>query len=469
MNILFGATIKGHVIDADTHEPVPGTTVNIDNINKYSIADGFGNFIISDLAIGTYELKTKGLGYENSVSKPITISKSNDIIEFDFYLQASSTAIDEVLITSNQNKATEQSARNTEQVAPNIMNVISAKTIELSPDLNVANVVQRLSGITLDKSTTGIGQYAILRGMDKRYSYTLVNGIKIPSTNDVHRYVPLDIFPSDLVDRIEVTKALTPDMEGDAIGGVINLIMKNAPDRFMLNANVSVGFNQFWYDKSTYSYGYNSSWGDHTCETFNTSPINLKSPYEIHSPTYVAHLPDFPTANLTPSIVTNPYNIDAGLAIGNRFFKHKLGIVLAGSYKSSYKGTESLFFGTSPDQNVNKGKPLVTDLSNRTYSSKVVNYGLHSKIDIQLNNNHNIKLYAAYMNFVLTRVRQTNDLDFQTNWSPDDSTFNKTYDTQLQYNLQNLLNLTLQGNHKFFNRFTLQWSAVYSLADKPYP
>lgn len=466
---IKGASIKGHIIDENTHEPLPGTTIYIEKEKIYTIADGFGFYKITGLSVGTYELKTKGLGYENSQIQSITISSEKDIIEYDFYLKATSTAIDEVQVVSSQIKSTEQSARRTEQVASNIMNVISAKTIELSPDLNVANVVQRLSGITLDKSTTGIGQYAILRGMDKRYSYTLINGIKIPSTNSDHRYVPLDIFPSDLVDRIEVTKSLTPDMEGDAIAGVINLIMKNAPDRFMFNANFSVGYNQFWYDRSSYSYGYNNGWGDHTCETFNTIPINFKSPYELHYPTYVAHLPDFPTANLTPTIVSDPYNITAGLAIGNRFFKHRLGIVLAGSYQSAYKGTESLFFDTSPDQNVQRGKPLVTDINNRTYSALVVNYGFHNKLDFLFNNDHRLQLYTAYMIFVETRVRQTNNLDFQTNYSADDSTFNKTYETQLQYNLQNLFNMTLQGDHKLLHHLFMQWSAVYSLATNRTP
>lgn len=62
----------------------------------------------------------------------------------------------------------------------NVMNVMSAKAIELSPDLTVANALGRISGITLERSASGEGQYAILRGMDKRYNYTLVNGVKFP-------------------------------------------------------------------------------------------------------------------------------------------------------------------------------------------------------------------------------------------------------------------------------------------------
>ena len=70
---------------------------------------------------------------------------------------------------------------------------MSAKAIELSPDITVANVIQRMSGVTVERNSSGEGQYAILRGMDKRYNYTLVNGVKIPSPDNKNRFVPLSV------------------------------------------------------------------------------------------------------------------------------------------------------------------------------------------------------------------------------------------------------------------------------------
>ena len=101
------------------------------------------------------------------------------------------------------------------------MNVVSAKAIELSPDITVGNVLQRVSGVSTTRSGSGDGQYAIIRGMDKRYSYTSVNGIILPSPDDKNRSVPMDMFPADMIERLEVVKALTPSMDADAIGGVV--------------------------------------------------------------------------------------------------------------------------------------------------------------------------------------------------------------------------------------------------------
>ena len=98
----------------------------------------------------------------------------------------------------------------------------------------------------MERDASGEASYAILRGMDKRYNYTLVNGVKIPSPDDKNRYIPLNIFPSDLMDRLVVAKSLTADMEGDAAGGVVDMVMKDAPSRRMLQANASVGLTDYF-------------------------------------------------------------------------------------------------------------------------------------------------------------------------------------------------------------------------------
>ncbi|MGG2309856.1 TonB-dependent receptor plug domain-containing protein, partial [Salmonella enterica] len=91
-------------------------------------------------------------------------------------------------------------------IADPIINVLSAKTIQLLPDITVANALQRVSGVTIEKGSTGEGRYPIIRGMEKRYINTLINGIKIPSPDNKNRFIPLDLFPSDLLERLEVSK-----------------------------------------------------------------------------------------------------------------------------------------------------------------------------------------------------------------------------------------------------------------------
>ena len=448
LNPAKSAEIRGKVSDANTGELLVGGAIYIKELKIGTTSGLDGTYVLKDVPAGTYTIQGSYISYE-TIEEKITISAADQKITLDFSFKPVSTKLDEIVISGHADKSTDRSARSSEKNASNIINVMSARSIELSPDLTVANVIGRMSGVTLDKSSSGSGQYAILRGMDKRYSYTLVNGVKIPSTNDKHRYVSLDIFPSDLVDRIEVTKSLTPDMEGDAIAGAINLVMKNAPDKLTIQANATVGYSQF-FDDQDYTY-------------FERKGINLKSPYEVHGKDYYAQPSDFPTSNLDLKTKVLPINITSGLTIGNRFLNRKLGWILAGSYQNTYKGTNSLLFSDDmSDDGYNL--PELSKMQRRIYSSNSTNYGIHNKFDYLFNSRHRLELYTAYMEFDQMQVRESDNTDLNVSYDPTNGTETRTHNSRLQYNLQNLLNVTIQGNHDLTGRLSVQWSAVYSIA-----
>ena len=111
---------------------------------------------------------------KNTKSASIAADKKEIVIP----LKSDDVALDEVVVVASNPGRTEAGARGIERQAMNVVNVMSAKAIELSPDITVANVIQRMSGVTIERNSSGEGQYAILRGMDKRYNYTLVNGVR---------------------------------------------------------------------------------------------------------------------------------------------------------------------------------------------------------------------------------------------------------------------------------------------------
>ena len=224
----FAGDIKGHVYDRNTREQLIGATITLKPTLSKTFSALDGGFIFKNLADGTYYLHLSYVGYLE-LDTAIVIHGNNNSIT-SFYLIPKSSSLSGVVVTSVANAGSDEFARRKEQMANSIVNIVSANTIAISPDITVANVMQRISGISIERGSSGDGQYAIIRGMDKRYNTTLVNGVKIPSPDNRNRYVPLDIFPAELLDRIEVVKSLTPEMEADAAGGVINLVMKNAPE-----------------------------------------------------------------------------------------------------------------------------------------------------------------------------------------------------------------------------------------------
>lgn len=445
----YSNTLKGFVTDQKTGEPLVGATVMLENTKFGTSVSLDGSFEIKGIPSGKYNCRVQYVGYKNSI-KSVNIESKQSMLKVDFLLLEESNELNEVTINATADRESDNSARRTEQKSDNVMNVISAKTIQLLPDITVGNILQRVSGVSVVRNSTGDGQYAVIRGMDKRYNYTSINGVKIPSPDNKNRYVPMDIFPADLLERLEVVKALTPNMEGDAIGGAMNMVMKSVPDYLILSATASGGYSQLF---STQPFS-----------GFSTKDVNLKSPSEIYGNQYVAKTTDFSIKNLQYNQVSMPVNSLLSLSVGNRIFNHKLGFLFGGSYQHTYRGSNSLFFSLngqpSPDPVPNS--PLIESVQQRTYSNEQARLGLNLKFDYAFNNRNRLSLYNLFMQLDDWQHRHvlTNQLTLFGDVGNNDRSV---------YRRQNIYNSTLRGDHSLTDKLHLNWSAVYSLASSQTP
>ncbi|GAA4310499.1 TonB-dependent receptor [Mucilaginibacter gynuensis] len=444
--------LKGHVYDQKTGEPLVGATVVLENANRSASTGLDGSFELKDVPKGVFNLKISYVSYR-TVVKEVEITKE-DNPRIKIYMEEAGKDLQEVAIISKRDGSTDREARRLEQQSVQVMNVVSGKAIEVSPDLTVANVISRVSGVSVERNSNGDGQYAILRGMDKRYNYTLVNGVKIPSPDNKYRYVPLDIFPSDLLERLEVYKTLTPNLEGDAVGGVVNMVMKDAPERFTVNANIAGGYNQLFFDRKFMSYDY--------------SDINRKSPYEINGKKYQATQLDFPKGNLDYTNKNPAPNVVGSLSLGQRFLKNKLGVLLAGSYQNTYRGSNSVFY--SSKVNPNTEYAAITSRSDRQFSEQQKRYGLFSKVDYVIDSHNKLSLFNTYVKLDNIQVRDEVSTNFSTDYDPEKGNAQLGYSTRSRLTKQQIYNGTLRGDHKFFDdKLKVQWSAVYSAAENEVP
>ena len=317
------ATIKGHVYDNTTHKIVAGASVTISETHITVVTDSLGSYIFQDIKQGSYNISASAYDYETSKQQQIIISTSDNILINDFYIKPKKNiSLKEIEVKSNRNKETDESARNDEKKAPNVINIISSKTIETLPDLNVADIMQRVSGVSMLKNSSGSNSQMIIRGMPSRYNSTLVDGIAMPSTSTSDKSVSLDMFGSDLVGRIEVVKSLTPDLEGDAIGGTVNIKMKEAPDTSFLKIQLSTGYNQYFFN--------------HDFLTFNSKTVAPLDFNEKYGENYIPKLSDFPRQNLIIKNENALPNLNGGLMYSHRFLKNKLGFMIAASAQNTY-------------------------------------------------------------------------------------------------------------------------------------
>jgi outer membrane receptor protein involved in Fe transport len=425
-NSVHSGVIKGKCIDAGTSEELIGARIFNNELKTGTISGLDGSFIIKNVPSGTYTITCSYIGYQTTLKK-LSISET-EIVYLDISLSPQTTELNQVIITAKKENNTDISARISERTSNQVINVVSAKAIELSPDLTVANVIQRVSGVTIERNASGDGQYAILRGMDKRFSYTMVNGMKIPSPDNKNRFVALDIFPSELLDRLEVTKSLTANLEGDGIGGAINMVMKDAPLNRQLTANISTGYNLLFFDNK-YQY-------------FDISSINPKSPSEKYGIAYPVQMKDYTTKNLHLDYKQASPNFSGGFSFGDRLINDKLGILLAGSYQNNIRGNSSDNYSTSTDSDGNQ------NITHRFFSNEQTRLGLHAKFDINLSDNHKLMWYNAYMNFQNAQVRDAISYNSQT--------------TRFRWNRQAIMNSTLKGLHSFINsKLNIDWALSY--------
>jgi hypothetical protein len=290
--------------------------------------------------------------------------------------------------------------------------------------------------------------------MDKRYNYTLINGIKIPSPDRDNRYVPLDIFPSELLERLEVYKTLTPSMEGDAVGGVVNMVMKDAPDSFSLSANISTGYNQLFSNRNFMGFNHNN--------------IDKHSPYEIHTNPYNATISDFSSGPVSYQYNQPAPDMLAGFTISNRFLKDKLGLLLAANLQNTYRGRNSLFFESAVVDTL-RGVTL-TSMKKRNYSEQEMRYGVFSKIDYRLKNENKIEWNNTFMNLTEFQIRDTKST-FLTigGYDPGNGDAALEYATRSRTSGQHILNSNLKGIFFLKPNLKLDLSAVYSKATNAEP
>jgi len=440
---LFAQEIKGEVIDSRTGEPMQGATVMIKDAGKKQFVQLDGKFLFKNIKPGNYVLVISSTNYKTQELN-ISVEDGKPAI-LSIKLEPNSVELDNVVVLAGSNN--DKTIRSLEKNSNQLVNIMSARNIQLLPDITVANVLQRVSGVTIEKSGSGEARYPIIRGMEKRYINTLVNGIKIPSPDNKNRFIPLDLFPSELLERLEVSKSLTPSMEGDAIGGTINLVMKDAPNGRFFQANLALG--------------YNNSFGKEEYLHFDKGTMNKRSPYEIKGPNYTAVPSDFSVSHLNYSAKSGPVNTTFGFTAGNRFGKDKkFGFILSGSYQNIYRGTTSNFFLPNSQPGL-YNIPLFSNLQLRKYSVQSERKGLNGKLDFQINPRNKISYTFTYVRLDDQQTRVIFDTVALN------SLVNNSQRSSWQY--QSILNNTLQGLHKTGKSSRIDWSLVFSTASNHLP
>ena len=184
-----------------------------------------GRFYINDLAPGTYNLTVTYVGLAPFTAS-VTVN-AGQTANVNAQLQVASRG--ETVVVSGARTSAEAEAINVERSADNLLQVMPSQIITSLPNANLADALGRLPSVTLERDE-GEGKYVHVRSLEPRLTNTTVDGVNVPSEEPGVRQIKFDAIPSGLVDSVQISKTLLANMEGDGIGGSVNLVTKTATD-----------------------------------------------------------------------------------------------------------------------------------------------------------------------------------------------------------------------------------------------
>jgi TonB-dependent receptor len=201
------------------------------------VSDVQGQFFINGLDPGSYTLTITYVGFA-PLTKTVEVA-ANQTANVEAKLAVESVNL-QVLVTAERPSA-EAEAVNVERTADNIVQILPAEVIRSLPNANMADALGRLPSVTLERDE-GEGKYVQVRGTEPRLTNTTIDGMNVPSPESGVRQIKFDAIPADIVEAVEINKTLQANMDGDGIGGSVNLVTKTAGEHPSLSVSEMGGY-----------------------------------------------------------------------------------------------------------------------------------------------------------------------------------------------------------------------------------
>jgi outer membrane receptor protein involved in Fe transport len=229
--------ITGRVVDAKTGTGLTDVGVQVVGTTIGTMSGVDGRFTINGVAAGTATLQARRIGYAPKTVTGIAVPAGGAVAQ-DIALGTATVQLQAVAVTAAAERGTVSAALDQQRTATGIVNAITVEQISKSPDSDAAAAVGRVSGVTVQDN-----KYVFVRGLGERYTTASLNGARIPSSEPERKVVPLDLFPSGLIQTVTTAKTFTPDLQGDFSGAQVDITTREFPAERRVAYSVTSGMN----------------------------------------------------------------------------------------------------------------------------------------------------------------------------------------------------------------------------------
>ncbi|WP_076414242.1 TonB-dependent receptor [Shewanella sp. UCD-KL12] len=398
----WAGRIEGAIKDANTQLPLQGALISIEELNLRLESNRDGRFFFPKVHAGEYTLVANYLGGQ-TYRERITVTETG-IVNTQIQLQGK--GIEHIQVVGQRGALSK--SLNRQRAADNLVSVLSADALGNFPDTNISEALQRVPGISVERDQ-GEGRFVRIRGMAPDYNAVSMNGTRLPSPESDRRAVALDVVPADLLQSVEVSKTLTPDMDADSLGGAIEVKSLSAFDRDDTYMNVSAEGS---YDEMTES----------------TNPKLAASYSDIFDDTF--------------------------------------GVAVAASWYQRDFGSDNVETGGKWDFD---DPALLEEVEQRDYQINRERLGLGVNLDFRPNDNNDLYLRTLYSSFVDKESRNANEIKWdEPTLAESPGAVEATRSLKSREEKQDIASVVFGGESRF-DKWSLDYQASWSQAsaDKP--
>ncbi len=463
--------ISGKIVDGDFNQPLPFANVIIKDTDQGVVADFDGHFSV-ELNPGTYSILASFIGYQTKEVLGIEVSEGNYAV-LDIVLSSAASGLEEVIISVEASTNSEASVLEIQKKSASLMDGLSAQAFKKVGASTIASAVKRVPGVSVQG-----GKYVYVRGLGDRYSKSILNGVDIPGLDPDKNTVQMDLFPTNMLSNIQITKSARADLPADFTGGVIDIITKDIPISKEISVSASLEYNpQMHFNNQFLSYqGSAIDWlgfddgkranplEEQIAEDSNPrlgvelDPTISNGPGSINRISTLAQRFDSQMGPITKSSAID-YGFSLGLA--NRYSvgqESELGVL----FSVAYKKTQSYF-----EDARNNIYNLNPDKSDFEFEENRIQFGSIGENDVIANGLLGLSFKTGLSRFKFNVFHIQNgqstagDFRQETRFS-DFIDFNKY---SLEYFERSISNVQLSGLHNFNNgKFKMEWTGSATLA-----
>lgn len=467
-------TVRGTVID-DIGEPAIGANVFVKETSLGAATDLDGQFSLT-LPVGTYTLQVSYIGLSTKTIEGVIVKDGEVTALGEVALQESGIEMAEIVVSAEAITNNETALLLEKKKSSMMLDGISAAKIKLTGDGTAVEAAKRVTGVSIEG-----GKYVYVRGLGDRYSKTTLNGVEVPGLDPDRNTLQMDIFPTNLIKNIVVSKNFTAEMPADFTGGLLNIETKDFPEDKFMSVSVSTTYNPSMHlnsDFLTYNGGSTDFLGfDDGSRSLpaGANATRIPSPVSGQSSAEVNEFIRSFNPELEAIRQTSPLDISAGISFGNQIDlkerngkNPKLGYTFSLSYKSSYRYYDDMFNGeyqrvlqnpsayeliyaTTQEGELSENNVLIGALGGLAYKTD------NSKIRLTVMHLQNGESRAAKFS-----INNSEDAVGQSGYF--------AFSDNLEYNQRSLTNVLLGGKHVYNdNNWEIDWriSPTLSTSNDP--